>query len=35
MGTAPTLITMLLLGALTLVRERERDTWEGLLATLV
>jgi ABC-2 type transport system permease protein len=27
------MITMLLLGALTLVRERERGTWEGLLAT--
>jgi ABC-2 type transport system permease protein len=29
------MITMLLLGALTLVRERERGTWEGLLATPV
>jgi ABC-2 type transport system permease protein len=29
------MITMLLLGALTLSRERERGTWEGLLATPV
>ncbi len=29
------MITMLLLGALTLVRERERGTWEGFLATPV
>jgi ABC-2 type transport system permease protein len=29
------MITMLLLGALTLARERERGTWEGLLATPV
>lgn len=29
------MITMLLLGALTLVRERERGTWEGLLTTPV
>ena len=29
------MITMLMLGALTLVRERERGTWEGLLATPV
>jgi ABC-2 type transport system permease protein len=29
------MITMLLLGALTLVRERERGTWEGLLITPV
>jgi ABC-2 type transport system permease protein len=29
------MISMLLLGALTLVRERERGTWEGLLATPV
>jgi len=27
------MISMLMLGALTLVRERERGTWEGLLAT--
>jgi ABC-2 type transport system permease protein len=29
------MITMLLLGALTLARERERGTWEGLLSTPV
>lgn len=32
---AVTMISMLMLGALTLVRERERGTWEGLMATPV